>query len=145
MAQSSLSSIYRSHTCGELRETHVGQQARISGWVHRKRDHGNLVFIDLRDHYGITQCVLQSDSAAFAIVEGLKNETVVTFDGKVVKRSDEVINDKMPTGYVELVIEKATVQSVCQDQAWEDFLRGRRKFPLPACHRTSFHTSKEQK
>jgi aspartyl-tRNA synthetase len=114
MAQSSLSSIYRSHTCGELRETHVGQQARISGWVHRKRDHGNLVFIDLRDHYGITQCVLQSDSAAFAIVEGLKNETVVTFDGKVVKRSDEVINDKMPTGYVELVIEKATVQSVSE-------------------------------
>ena len=72
MAQSSLSSIYRSHTCGELRETHVGQQARISGWVHRKRDHGNLVFIDLRDHYGITQCVLQSDSAAFTTVDNNK-------------------------------------------------------------------------
>lgn len=111
MAQFSLSSIYRTHTCGELRETNVGQQARISGWVHRKRDHGNLVFIDLRDHYGITQCVLQSDSAAFSTVEGLKNETVVTFDGKVVKRSAEVINDKMPTGFVELVIESATVQS----------------------------------
>lgn len=114
MAQFSLSSIYRTHTCGELREANVGQQARISGWVHRKRDHGNLVFIDLRDHYGITQCVLQSDSAAFSIVEGLKNETVVTFDGKVVKRSPEVINDKMPTGFVELVIESATVQSAAE-------------------------------
>lgn len=114
MAQFSLSSIYRTHTCGELREANVGQQARISGWVHRKRDHGNLVFIDLRDHYGITQCVLQSDSAAFSIVEGLKNETVVTFDGKVVKRSAEVINDKMPTGFVELVIESATVQSAAE-------------------------------
>jgi aspartyl-tRNA synthetase len=114
MAQSSLSSIYRTHTCGELRESHVGQQVRISGWVHRKRDHGNLVFIDLRDHYGITQCVLENGSAAFATVEGLKNETVVTFDGKVVKRSIEAINDKMPTGIVELVIESATVQSVAQ-------------------------------
>lgn len=114
MAQSSLSSIYRTHTCGELRESHVGQQVRISGWVHRKRDHGNLVFVDLRDHYGITQCVLENGSAAFATVEGLKNETVVTFDGKVVKRELEAINDKMPTGIVELVIESATVQSVAQ-------------------------------
>lgn len=114
MAQSSLSSIYRTHTCGELRESHVGQQVRISGWVHRKRDHGNLVFIDLRDHYGITQCVLEQDSAAFSTVESLKNETVVTFDGKVVKREAEAINDKMPTGAIELVIEKATVQSVAE-------------------------------
>lgn len=111
MSQSSLSSIYRTHTCGELRESHVGQQVRLSGWVHRKRDHGNLVFIDLRDHYGLTQCVLEQDSAAFKIVEGLKNETVVTFDGKIVKRDNDAINDKMPTGSVELVIEKAAVQS----------------------------------
>lgn len=114
MAQSSLSSIYRTHTCGELREAHVGQQVRLSGWVHRKRDHGNLVFVDLRDHYGITQCVLENGSAAFATVEGLKNETVVTFEGHVVKRELEAANDKMPTGAIELVIESATEQSVAQ-------------------------------
>ena len=114
MTLSSLSSIYRTHTCGELRASHVDAQVRISGWVHRKRDHGNLVFIDLRDHYGLTQCVLEQDSPAFKIVEGLKNETVVTFDGKVVKRTQEAVNDKMPTGDVELVIEKATVQSVAE-------------------------------
>ncbi len=114
MSQSSLSSVYRTHTCGELRESLVGSQVRISGWVHRKRDHGNLVFIDLRDHYGLTQCVLEQNSLAFKIVEGLKNETVVTFDGKVVKRDAEAINDKMPTGNIELVIEKATVQSAAE-------------------------------
>jgi aspartyl-tRNA synthetase len=114
MEKSHLASIYRSHTCGELRESHVGKQVRLSGWVHRKRDHGNLVFVDLRDHYGLTQCVLENGSEAFKIVEGLKNETVVTFEGEVVKRSDETNNDKMPTGAVELVITKATVQSVAE-------------------------------
>lgn len=114
MKVSPLSSIYRTHTCGELRESHVGQEVRISGWVHRKRDHGNLVFVDLRDHYGLTQCVLENNSGAFKTVEGLKNETVVTFDGNVVKRSNDTINDKMPTGAIELVITKATVQSVAE-------------------------------
>lgn len=114
MEKSHLSSIYRTHTCGALRESHVGQQARISGWVHRKRDHGNLVFVDLRDHYGITQCVLENNSSAFKTVEGLKNETVVTFDGDIVKRSDDTINDRMPTGAIELVITKATVQSTAE-------------------------------
>ncbi len=112
MEKSLLSSIYRTHTCGELREAHVGKQVRISGWVHRKRDHGNLVFVDLRDHYGLTQCVLENGSDAFKIVEGLKNETVVTFDGEFVKRSGETSNDKMPTGAIEIVITSATVQSV---------------------------------
>ena len=112
MKKSYLASIYRTHTCGELRESHVGQQARISGWVHRKRDHGNLVFVDLRDHYGLTQCVLENGSDAFKIVEGLKNETVVTFDGAVVKRSAETSNDKMPTGAIELIITKVIVQAV---------------------------------
>ncbi len=114
MEKSLLASIYRTHTCGELRESHVGKKVRLSGWVHRKRDHGNLVFVDLRDHYGLTQCVLQNGSDAFKTVEGLKNETVVTFDGEVVKRSGETSNDKMPTGAVELVITKATVQSVAE-------------------------------
>ncbi len=112
MQKSPLVSIYRTHTCGELRESHVGQTARISGWVHRKRDHGNLVFVDLRDHYGLTQCMLENGAAAFKIVEGLKNETVVTFDGTIVKRSAETSNDKMPTGAIELVITQVTVQSV---------------------------------
>ncbi|MCX7343308.1 MAG: aspartate--tRNA ligase [Proteobacteria bacterium] len=114
MEKSHLASIYRTHTCGDLRESHVGKQVRLSGWVHRKRDHGNLVFVDLRDHYGLTQCVLQNGSDAFKTVEGLKNETVVTFDGDVVKRSGETSNDKMPTGAIELVITKATVQSVAE-------------------------------
>ena len=114
MEKSLLASIYRTHTCGDLRESHVGKKVRLSGWVHRKRDHGNLVFVDLRDHYGLTQCVLQNGSEAFKTVEGLKNETVVTFDGEVVKRSGETSNDKMPTGAVELVITKATVQSVAE-------------------------------
>ncbi len=114
MEKSHLSSIYRTHTCGDLRESHVGKKVLLSGWVHRKRDHGNLVFVDLRDHYGLTQCVLQNGSEAFKTVEGLKNETVVTFEGEVVKRSGETSNDKMPTGAVELVIAKATVQSVAE-------------------------------
>lgn len=109
-----LSSVYRTHTCAELKESHVAQNVKLSGWVHRKRDHGNLVFIDLRDHYGITQCVLETGSAAFSVVEGLKNETVVTFEGKVLKRSPETVNERMATGAIELLIEKAVVQSVAE-------------------------------
>ena len=109
-----LSSAYRTHTCAELKESHVAQNVKLSGWVHRKRDHGNLVFIDLRDHYGITQCVLENGSEAFSVVEGLKNETVVTFEGKVLKRSPETVNERMATGAIELLIEKAVVQSVAE-------------------------------
>lgn len=107
-----LESIYRTHTCGELQAQHANQKVKLSGWVHRKRDHGNLVFIDLRDHYGMTQCVLENGSAAFHVIEGLKNETVVTFQGTVLARSLETVNEKMVTGTVELLIESAEVQSV---------------------------------
>jgi len=107
-----ISSLYRSHTCGQLRASDIGQIVKLSGWVHRKRDHGSLVFIDLRDHYGLTQCVVEPDSACFKVVEELRNETVVTLTGKVVKRDSEAINSKMPTGDIELVIQDVIVQAV---------------------------------
>ncbi|BBK36632.1 aspartate--tRNA(Asp/Asn) ligase [Allostella sp. ATCC 35155] len=103
---------YRTHTCGQLRAEHVGSEARLSGWVHRKRDHGQLVFIDLRDHYGITQCVVDVSSGLFAAVDALKVESVVTVTGKVVARSAETVNTKLDTGAIELQIGQLTVQSV---------------------------------
>ena len=78
---------YRTHTCGALRASDVGATARISGWVHRKRDHGNLLFVDVRDHFGITQCVVDSDNPHFAALEGLRVESVATITGQVVARS----------------------------------------------------------
>src|SRR5262249_40116870 len=102
---------YRTHTCGELRLGQVGQTARLSGWVHRKRDHGNLLFVDLRDHYGITQCVIDTSSPLFAEVEAARLESVVTVTGKVVARSPETVNPKLPTGEVEVQIAAFTLQS----------------------------------
>ncbi|MBA4098138.1 MAG: aspartate--tRNA ligase [Rhodospirillum sp.] len=103
---------YRTHTCGALRMADVSQQVRLSGWVHRKRDHGNLVFIDLRDHYGLTQCVLDVSSPLFKSVEQTRVESVVTVTGKVVKRPAETANPKLPTGEIELQITDYTIQSV---------------------------------
>ena len=102
---------FRSHTCGELNEAHVGQTVRLSGWVNRKRDHGQLVFVDLRDHYGLTQCVVDSSDETFAAVEATRLESVVTVTGTVLKRSDETINDTLPTDHVEVRIESFNVQS----------------------------------
>jgi len=102
---------FRSHTCGELTESHVGQPVRLSGWINRKRDHGQLVFVDLRDHYGLTQCVIDSSDEAFAAVEATRLESVVTITGTVLKRSDETINTSLPTGHVEVRIEQFEVQS----------------------------------
>lgn len=93
---------YRTHTCGELRTTHVGAATRLSGWVHRKRDHGQLLFIDLRDHFGITQCVVDISSPIFQAIEGVRLESVVTITGKVVARSADTVNPQLPTGEVEL-------------------------------------------
>ncbi|HVY84062.1 MAG TPA: aspartate--tRNA ligase [Caulobacterales bacterium] len=93
---------YRSHTCGELRPSHAGQTVRLSGWVHRKRDHGGLLFIDLRDHYGVTQIVIAPSSAAFAAAEKLRAESVIRIDGKVVERTPETVNANLPTGGVEV-------------------------------------------
>ncbi|MDA9639837.1 aspartate--tRNA ligase [SAR116 cluster bacterium] len=102
---------YRSHSCGELTQAHVGQTVRLSGWINRKRDHGQLVFVDLRDHYGLTQCVVDSSDDTFALVEGTRLESVVTITGTVLKRSDETINASLPTGHVEVRIETFDIQS----------------------------------
>ena len=102
----------RTHTCGELRREHVGQTVRLSGWVHRKRDHGNLLFVDLRDHYGITQCVLDSSSPLFKTAEALRLESVITVGGKVVPRAPAAVNPKLATGEIELAAAELVVQSV---------------------------------
>jgi len=97
---------YRTHTCGQLRASDAGQRVRLSGWVHRKRDHGNLLFVDLRDHYGITQCVVDTSSPLFAEIEVARPESVVTVTGPVVRRTPETVNPKLPTGEVELRAEE---------------------------------------
>jgi aspartyl-tRNA synthetase len=95
---------YRSHTCGELRAADIGREARLSGWCHRIRDHGGLLFIDLRDHYGITQCVADPDSPVFRDIETLRSEWVVRLDGKVRNRPEGTVNPDLPTGAVELFV-----------------------------------------
>ncbi|HVM82735.1 MAG TPA: aspartate--tRNA ligase [Candidatus Binatia bacterium] len=105
---------YRTHTCGALRAADSGQVVRVSGWVHRKRDHGNLMFIDLRDHYGLVQCVLDISSPIFAKVEPVRLESVVTVTGKVVKRTPETINPKLPTGEIEVQIQEFQLQSAAE-------------------------------
>ena len=102
---------YRSHTCGALAQADVGQNVRLSGWVHRKRDHGGVLFIDLRDHYGITQIVADSDSAALAILEAARTESVITIDGEVKARSASTINPALATGEIEVYARGATVLS----------------------------------
>ncbi|MGH6968573.1 MAG: aspartate--tRNA ligase [Stellaceae bacterium] len=103
--------LYRTHNCGALRPDHEGKTARLSGWVHRKRDHGQLLFIDLRDHYGVTQCVIDVASPLFKQADALKLESVVTVTGQVVRRSPATVNSKLPTGTVELQIAELAVQS----------------------------------
>src|SRR6202046_2997228 len=102
---------YRTHTCGQLRKADVGQTVRLSGWVHRRRDHGGLIFIDLRDHYGLTQCVIEPGAAAFAAVDSARAEWVLTFTGRVVARPAETVNTDLTTGEVELRIEEVRVES----------------------------------
>ncbi|MBA14985.1 MAG: aspartate--tRNA ligase [Sphingomonas sp.] len=106
---------YRTHNCGALTAANVGEEVRVSGWVHRKRDHGDLVFIDLRDHYGLTQIVTEVDGPAFAVIESLRSESVVTITGKVVARDKEAVNPNLPTGEIEVRAIEATVQSQAQD------------------------------
>jgi aspartyl-tRNA synthetase len=103
---------YRTHTCGQLRSTEAGHTVRLSGWVHRKRDHGNLLFVDLRDHYGITQCVADSANPLFRAIEDLRPESVVTVTGEVVRRSPDTVNPRLPTGEVEVRMRDLHVQSV---------------------------------
>src|SRR5215831_13217146 len=102
---------YRTHTCAALRLSDAGKTVRLAGWVHRKRDHGQLLFIDLRDHYGITQCVIDVSSPLFKSVDALRLESVVSVAGRVAARSPETVNPKLPTGEVELRIESIDVLS----------------------------------
>jgi aspartyl-tRNA synthetase len=102
---------YRTHTCGELRAAQVGSTVRISGWVHRRRDHGGLIFIDLRDNYGLTQCVVEPDSPSFPAVDTLRSEFVATFTGRVVARPGDTVNKDLPTGEVEIRIDEVAIQS----------------------------------
>jgi len=103
--------VYRTHTCGALRRENAGQTVRLSGWIHRKRDHGNLLFIDLRDRYGITQCVIDSSSPLLGQLESLRVESVVTVTGPVVLRSPETVNDRLPTGAIEVQVAALDIQS----------------------------------
>jgi aspartyl-tRNA synthetase len=102
---------YRSHTCGALRAAQVGETVRLSGWVHRVRDHGGLLFVDLRDHYGITQCVVDPDSDAFSLVEKVRSEWVLRIDGEVKPRTPGTVNRDLPTGEVEVFIRGLEVLS----------------------------------
>ncbi|WP_027569707.1 aspartate--tRNA ligase [Bradyrhizobium sp. URHA0013] len=100
---------YRSHTCGALRESNIGETVRLSGWVHRVRDHGGVLFIDLRDHYGLTQCVVDPDSPAFSQAEKLRSEFVVKMDGKARRRPEGTDNDDLPTGKIEIYVSEIEV------------------------------------
>ncbi|MCH8999364.1 MAG: aspartate--tRNA ligase [Proteobacteria bacterium] len=102
---------YRTHSCGELRLSHAGETARLSGWVHRKRDHGQLLFVDLRDTFGLTQCVIDVSSPLFAELEAVRVESVITVTGPVVERDPETVNPNLPTGEVELRVEALEVRS----------------------------------
>ena len=100
---------YRTHTCGQLRAADVGQHVKLAGWIHRKRNLGNLCFVDLRDHYGITQCVFDSSSDLFAKIKDTRVESVVGIEGEVVAR--ESVNKNMPTGDVEIKVSAVEIYS----------------------------------
>ncbi len=102
---------YRSHTCGELNAKEIGKTVKLSGWIHRKRDHGNLLFIDLRDHYGLTQIVITSDDKFLDEATQARYESVVTITGKVVARAIETVNKNLPTGEIEIVVETFSMES----------------------------------
>jgi aspartyl-tRNA synthetase len=106
---------YRTHTCAALREADVGATVRLSGWVHRKRDHGGVLFVDLRDHYGLTQIVGKAGSEALHILDSLRLESVVTIDGTVVARGAEATNPNLATGAIEVAADSVTVQSAAQE------------------------------
>ena len=106
---------YRSHKCAELRDSHVGETVRLSGWVHRKRDHGGVLFVDLRDHYGMTQIVADTDSPALPILEALRLESVITIDGEVKARSASTVNAHLPTGQIEVFARSVTVLSKSEE------------------------------
>ena len=106
---------YRSHNCNQLRKNEVGKKVILSGWINKKRDHGNLLFIDLRDNYGVTQCIINQDNPNFSLLEKTQLETVIQIEGKVVNRSSETINKEIATGEVEIVIDNFKVLGTCKE------------------------------
>lgn len=102
---------FRTHHCGELSQSHIGQTVKLSGWIHRKRDHGHLLFLDLRDTFGITQCVIDHDAPYFQTAESTRNESVVTLTGSVVARTPETVNHKLATGAVEIHVTHFEIES----------------------------------
>ncbi len=106
---------YRTHKCNELRKEDVDKKISLSGWINKKRDHGNLLFIDLRDNYGITQCIIDKDNKYFSDLEKMQLETVIKVEGKVVNRSKETVNSEIDTGEIEIVIEKHEVLGTCKE------------------------------
>ena len=106
---------YRTHSCAQLSSANVGETVRLSGWIHRKRDHGGVLFIDLRDHYGLTQIVADSDSPALPVLEGLRVESVVTIEGEVKARMAETVNANLSTGAIEVFARGITVQSAAEE------------------------------
>jgi aspartyl-tRNA synthetase len=106
---------YRTHHCGELRASHVGERVKLSGWIHRKRDHGGVLFVDLRDHYGLTQIVAKANSEPLRALEHLRAESVVTIVGEVVSRGAEAANPNLPTGEIEVSAEEVVIQSTAEE------------------------------
>ena len=102
---------YRSHNCSELTEKDVGKTISLSGWLHRKRDHGNLLFIDLRDHFGLTQCVIENNNKSFSVLEKTRPESVLTISGKVIKREKGTENLELSTGKIEVDIQSVKILS----------------------------------
>ena len=106
---------YRTHNCNELRKSDVQKNVSLSGWINKKRDHGNLLFIDLRDNYGITQCIIDKENKYFSELEKIQLETVIKVNGKVVNRSDETKNKDIETGEIEVAISKYEILGTCKE------------------------------
>ncbi|WP_108809711.1 aspartate--tRNA ligase [Sphingorhabdus sp. Alg231-15] len=118
---------YRSHNCSQLRTANVGEDVRLSGWIHNIRDHGNLMFVDLRDHFGLTQIVSEEGSEAFKLLDAARKESVITVTGKVAARSSETVNANLPTGEVELVAETVEMQGPAEELPMPVF--GEQEYP----------------
>ncbi|SVC53644.1 uncharacterized protein METZ01_LOCUS306498, partial [marine metagenome] len=106
---------YRTHKCNELGLDNIDNSVKLSGWVHRKRDHGGLLFIDLRDNFGLTQLVFDPDSESFNDAEKIRNESVIMVEGKVIRRTEDAINKNLPTGEVEVYVKKLEILSEAED------------------------------
>ena len=106
---------YRTHNCNELRTSEIDKNVSLSGWINKKRDHGNLLFIDLRDNYGITQCIIDRENKNFSELEKIQLETVIKVVGKVVNRSDETKNKDIETGEIEIVISNYEILGTCKE------------------------------